>query len=85
MRDCKNKNGKRLIEGHVSDSNNNPVSDSLVMLYVNYKNKENIEVTEKIAYTTTNFFGKFSFLINLSDFPKCTFILEAYNRLNKIC
>lgn len=84
MKYCENQNGKRLISGYVSDANNNPVRDSIVMLYVNYINKRKVEVTEKLAYTTTNLFGEFSFLINLSDFPESTFIIEAYNPFKEI-
>lgn len=84
MKNCENKNGKRLINGYVSDSNNNPVRDSVIMLYINYINKRKVEVTEKLAYTTTNLFGEFSFLINLSDFPESTFIIEAHNPFKEI-
>ncbi|MCR6514027.1 hypothetical protein M4I33_03935 [Clostridium sp. LY3-2] len=84
MKNCVNKNGKRLISGYVSDSNNNPVYDSVVILYVNYINKRNIEITEKLAYTTTNLFGEFSFIINLSDYPESTFIIEANNPFKEI-
>lgn len=84
MENCKNKYGKRLIKGCVTDSSNNPVRDSVVMLYVNYINKRNIEVTEKLAYTTTNLFGEFSFIIDLSAYPESTFIIEANNPFKEI-
>jgi hypothetical protein len=79
-----NRNKIRILCGHVFDYCGNPVPNSTVLLYIKYKSKHCDEVIKKLAYTSTNKQGKFTFPIDIDRFMYCNFIVEAYNPLHKI-
>lgn len=70
---------EKLIRGTIKYEDGAPIKNAVVILYVTYKNCENIIKKEKIAYTSTIETGEFAFIIDISKYNCCNYTLEVFN------